>query len=120
MGLKAALAPYVLAVAISTPSLAVGAPAVMLQNLEDLKAVCAKRKIDKFAGNWCFTYIVGHIDAALVLRSVQNLPGYCVYTSDLDDLVSQIIAELPDLKTKDDSAALYVQSAIAKVMTCKK
>lgn len=117
MGFKAALAGPVVAILLITPVTA--EPALMLQSLNDLKAVCARRHIDKFDGNWCFTYIVGNIDAAIVIRSVQNLPGYCVYTNDVDTLIGQIVAELPDLKN-DDRAALYVQSAISKVMACKK
>jgi hypothetical protein len=54
-----------------------------------------------------------------MIRSVQGLPGLCLNERNYVVLLDRIISDLPT-PGKEDAAALFVQSSIAKFMACPK
>lgn len=80
---------------------------------------CDRRNNDSGAFLFCFSYIMGHVDAAITIgKYVKSGPSFCLSADDSTALFERIVSYVPTRVRGGEDAGVFVQAAVAVAMRC--
>lgn len=79
---------------------------------------CDQRDTDPGAYLFCFAYIVGNLDAAIVIGKFTQSAPLCMTPDNHKALFERILSYVPNRIRGDQDAATFVQGAILDALRC--
>lgn len=111
-------AALLVAATAAAPVLAAPQPAYTIINSGDFWAMCRDRELDNRKEQDCTLYLLGQIDAAVVMAK-QRGPKLCMdFNDDVPMLIDRVLDHVPSDLSGDREIASAIQAAIVKVLAC--